>query len=177
MQFVLALTVIFGQISLIDLFQVTKIIRTFGIDTFMDNKVFTVLFTVQGVAAVGTAKIQGREAVALFRRETGITDFAEELAFGAVVLVEILGWGFAPGTGAVFGDITFLTAAYRLNKLPVAFFPIREQILISPILTIGLDDREFVDLNFWYLGEWESSKAHCLRGMYLQIKLISQQFC
>ena len=25
-------------------------------------------------------------------------------------------------------------------------------------------------LNFWYFGEWESSKAHCLRGIYLQIK-------
>ena len=26
-----------------------------------------------------------------------------------------------------------------------------------------------------YLGEWESSKPHCLRGIYLQIKLKSQQ--
>ena len=32
-------------------------------------------------------------------------------------------------------------------------------------------------LNFWYLGEWESSKPHCLSGIYLQIKLINQQFC
>ena len=32
-------------------------------------------------------------------------------------------------------------------------------------------------LNFWYLGEWESSKAHCLSGIYLQIKFISQQIC
>ena len=28
-------------------------------------------------------------------------------------------------------------------------------------------------MNFWYFGECESSKAHCLRGMYLQMKLIS----
>ena len=30
-------------------------------------------------------------------------------------------------------------------------------------------------VNFWYLGEWESSKAHCLRGIYLQMRFRSQQ--
>ena len=62
-----------------------EIVRAFGIDTLVDDKVFAVFFWNKSIPAVGTAQFHGGEA-AFIRREPGGADFAEELAFGTIVL-------------------------------------------------------------------------------------------
>ncbi len=83
----------------------------------------------------------------------------------------------AGGTGTVRRDIAFLAPCNRPNLLMVFIFEVRDEELPVPIVLMKLKHRSSSVLNFWYLGEWESSKAHCLRGIYLQIKVMSQQFC
>ena len=106
MELVLILAIVFFEVSLIDFFKVVKIIWAFGIDTFMDNKVFPVFLRDKCIAAMGAAQFDGRKA-AFYRREPGGTDFAEDLAFRAIVFVEEGLWGITAGAGAVVRDITF----------------------------------------------------------------------
>ena len=54
-------TIILCEICLVNFFEVVKVVRTFGIDAFMDNEVFPVLFGNQGVAAMRTSQLYGRE--------------------------------------------------------------------------------------------------------------------
>lgn len=42
-----------------------QIVRAFGIDALMQDKVFPVLFGDEGMPAVGAAQLRGREAVIL----------------------------------------------------------------------------------------------------------------
>lgn len=125
---------------------------------------------------VRTAQLQGREA-ALGRREPGGTNFAEELPFGAVIPVEKRFGSLTAGTGTVIRDIVFRAAADRTDLLAITFFKVRDEIFISPVLPKIGDQGKFVNFELLIFWEWESSKAHCLSGIYLQIKLINQQFC
>ena len=122
-----------------------EIVRTLRVDTFVNDKVLAILFMNKGMTAMRTAKIQGREAVALFLRESGITDFAQKLAPGAIILVEIDGGSLAPWTGTGFGDVTVGTTADRLDHLSVALVPVRKQFFVSPVLIVWLDLRKFIN--------------------------------
>ena len=105
MELVFILAIAFFEVSLIDLFKVVKIIRAFRIDTFMDNKVFPVFLRNKCIAAMWAAQLYRRKTA--FRRgEPGGTDLAEELAFGAVVLVEEGFWGITAWAGALVRDVT-----------------------------------------------------------------------
>ena len=65
-----------------------KVISAFRIYTFMDNKVLSVLFRNQCVGAVRAAEFQLCVAV-FFRGEAVLTDLAQDLPFGTVVLIKI----------------------------------------------------------------------------------------
>lgn len=52
MELIFIFTIILCEICLVNFFEVVKVVRTFGIDAFMDNEVFPVLFGNQGVAAM-----------------------------------------------------------------------------------------------------------------------------
>ena len=65
-----------------------KIIRTLWIDAFVENKVFAVLFGNEGIATVWAAKFYGGKPAVLWR-EACSADFAEDLAFGTVVFIEV----------------------------------------------------------------------------------------
>ena len=71
----------------------------------MDNEMFSVFFRNQSVAAMRTSQFYGRES-AFIRRESGIADLTQELAFGTVVLVEKRFRGIAAGAGAGVWNIT-----------------------------------------------------------------------
>ncbi len=87
MELVFIFAIVFFEVSLVDLLKVVKIIWTFRMDTFMDNKVLPFFLRDKCIAAMGAAQLDGRKAA--FRRgEPGGTDLAEDLAFGAVVFVE-----------------------------------------------------------------------------------------
>ena len=104
MELVFILAIVFIEVSLVNLLKVVKIIGAFRIDTFMDDKVLPVFLRDKCIAAMGAAKLDGRKA-AFYRREPGGTDLAEELSFGAIILVEEGLWGIAAGAGAFIRDI------------------------------------------------------------------------
>ena len=81
MELIFIFTIILCEICLVNFFEVVKVVRTFGIDAFMDNEVFPVLFGNQGVAAMRTSQLYGREP-AFIRRKS------QELSFGTVIPVE-----------------------------------------------------------------------------------------
>lgn len=146
MELIFIFTMCFIEVFFINLLEIVEIVRALRVDTFVDNKVLAVLLMNKGMSAMRTAKIQGREAVAIFLREPGITDFAQELAPGAIILVEIDGGSLAPWTRTGFGNVTVGTTADRLDQFPVALVPVRDQLLVSPVLTVGLDLWKFINL-------------------------------
>ena len=112
---------------------------------------FPVLFGDEGMPAVRTAQLQGREA-ALGRREPGGTNFAEKLPFGAVIPVEKRLGSLTAGTGTVIRDVAFRAAADRTDLLAITFIKVRDEIFISPVLTEVSDQREFISFELLVLG-------------------------
>jgi hypothetical protein len=102
----------------------------------------------QGVAAIRAAKVQGRKAVAFFRRESGAADFAKELSFGSVVPIEIGRRGLAARAGTLFGNIAFFSAGNRPDEPAITFLPVRDQFLVGPVLCIGLDEGKLINFEF-----------------------------
>ena len=93
------------------------------------------------------AQLYRREAVILLG-ELRVTDLTGELSLTAVVLVKILLWSLTTGTGTVIGDVTFGPPFDGTDLLFVTFFKVRDQFLISPVLTEIGDQREFINLVF-----------------------------
>ena len=87
MELIFIFTIILCEICLVNFFEVVKVVRTFGIDAFMDNEVFPVLFGNQGVAAMkDIAALRKRTC---FHQEKIQHDrFTQELSFGTVIPVE-----------------------------------------------------------------------------------------
>ncbi len=56
MQFIIVFPVVFIQVFLINLLEIMKIVRAFWINTFMNNKVFAILFVEEAVVTMRTAK-------------------------------------------------------------------------------------------------------------------------
>ena len=105
---------------------------------------------------------------ALFRTKQGRAYFAHDLIFGAVVFIKVWLWRVAARTGAVIVYIAFRTASDGLYGFAVPPLYIGDVIMV---VLLGSPST----LNFWYLGEWESSNARCFRGMYLQMKFKNWQ--
>ena len=53
----------------------------------MNDEIFPVFLRDESVAAMRTSKFDGREAT-FIRREMGVTDFAEKLSFGTIILIK-----------------------------------------------------------------------------------------
>ena len=158
-EFIFIFAMLLSKVFFIHLLKVMEVIGALGVGAFVNDKVFPVFLMDKGMPAVRTAQAEGREAVAFFGRETGITDLTEKLSFTAVVLVEVDGRGLTSGTGAFFRDDGIRASGNGLNGLAVAFLPVGYQILISPVLIIGLDLGEFIDFELlvpWGMGIIES---------------------
>jgi hypothetical protein len=56
MQLILVLAIILVQICLVNLPEVVEVVRALGIHTLVDDEMFTVFLTHQGVGTVGTFK-------------------------------------------------------------------------------------------------------------------------
>ena len=151
MELVFVFAVVFLQILFVNLFEVVQVVGAFGIDTFVEDKVFAVLFGNQRMVAVGTAQLQGRKTAVLWG-EPGTTYFAEYLSFGTIVFVEVWHRRITARTGAVFGDIAFRAAVYGLDLLSIAFLDIVDEFLVSPALTEVSDKWQFICLEFLVFG-------------------------
>ena len=86
MELVFIFTVVLFEVLFIDFFEVVKIIRALWIYVFMNDEIFPVFLRDESVAAMRTSKFDGREAT-FIRREMGVTDFAEKLSFGTIILI------------------------------------------------------------------------------------------
>lgn len=82
--FIFAIVLI--QVFFINVTKIVKIVRTFGIYTFMDNEIFPVFFRNKGISTVWATELY-RGKTTIFRRKFGIADLTENLAFGTVVFV------------------------------------------------------------------------------------------
>ena len=137
-------TEILFEVLFIHFLEIVEIIRAFGIDTFVNNKVFPVFLRDKGMAAVRAAQgILSGEAVVV-RGEGGGADLAGELASPAVVAVEVRLGRIAGRAAAVFRDVTFRTAGNGPDLLMVFMFEVRDEELPVPIVLEELDPGEFI---------------------------------
>ena len=61
-------------------------------------------------------------------------------------------WGVTARAGAAVGDVTFGASADRADLLPIAFFKVRDQFFISPVLAEVSDQREFINFELLVFG-------------------------
>ena len=113
----------------------------------------------QGVATVGAAQLYGRK-LAFIGWKSGIADLAQELVFGAVVLVEERFWCITTRAGTGVRDVTLWASADRADLLAITFFVVRDEFFVSPVLTEVRNQREFINfelLVLWGVGIIKSS--------------------
>ena len=112
---------------------------------------FAVLFGNEGIATVWAAKFYGGKPAVLWR-EACSADFAEDLAFGTVVFIEVRFGGIASGAGAVIRDVTIGAPGDGTDLLAITFFVVRDEVFVIPVLPEVGDQRKLVDLEllvFW----------------------------
>lgn len=138
--------------------------------------VFLVFYWNQWMTAVRTFKrIRSGKTFFFWRKGSG-TYFTEELPFGTIVFIKVWFRGITAWAGTAVVNITFVPALNRFDLFAIPPFQIREVFFVIPFLVIN-DLWKLVNPKFLIFGWMESSKAHCLRGIYLQIKFKSQQIC
>lgn len=183
MELVLVPAVVFLPVFPVNLFEVVQVIGAFGVDTFVEDEVLPVFFGHQGMAAVRAAQLHGGEAAVLWG-ESGIAHFAEHLAFGAIVLVEVRHRRIAAWAGAVLRDVAFRAAVHRPDLLPITLFDIGDELLIGPALAEVSDKRQLVRLEFLVFGgigiikgplpEWDVSADEHDEPAVLLVKVLNK---
>ena len=158
-ELVFIFAVILFQVFLIHLFEIVEIIRTFGIDALVDDKVLPFFFRSECLATVGTpqGELPG-EAVFIWRKIC-IAYLAFQLSDFTVISVKIRLRGATGGAGAVLGDVAFLTSGDRFYLEIVSVFKVRDQEAPVPFLLEDLNFWERVHfelLIFWRMGIIES---------------------
>ena len=154
MELIFILSVVFIEVIPVNFSEVMEIVRTFGVDTFMEDEVFPFFLWDKGIATMGAAQFQAGET-ALLRGELGGADFAQELSFGTVVPVQVRFGSITAGTGAVIRDIAFRTASDRADLLAITLFIVGDEVFVVPVLAEVGHEREFVNLEllvFWGMG-------------------------
>ena len=149
MELIFVLAVILFEVVLINLFQVVKIVSAFGVDTFMEDKVFPLFFGGEGVPAVRADKADGGRDL-FTGNESLAADFALVLPVAAVIIVEVMVRSAAERTDGIFRDrpaITSLDGFHGSAILPEIVFEEELPVLFHE----GFDDREFVDPEFLIL--------------------------
>ena len=158
MELIFIFAIVFPEVFFINFLKIVKIIRAFRIHAFMDDEVFSVFFGNKSVAAMRATQFYGRKTTVLWRKSCS-TDLAENLAFGTIVFVKERLWCITAWAGAGLRDITFRTATDRTDLLAVAFFVVRDEIFIGPVLSEIGNERKFINLEFlilWRVGIIES---------------------
>jgi len=153
-EFVFIFAIVFRKVFLINLFEVVEIIGAFGIDALMDDKVFAFFLWDECIATVWAAQFHGGETAFIWG-EPGGADLAEKLAFGTVILVKERFWRVTARASAVIRNITFRASADRADLFAIAFFVIRDEFRISPVLSEVGNKWEFINfklLIFWGMG-------------------------
>ena len=164
MELIFVLTILLIEVLLINLFEVVEIVRTFRINTLMDNKVFAILYVRKSIAAVRTTQSIGFGKAIFRRREVGIADFAFDLPFSAVVTVEIRLRSIAGRTLTIQWDIAILTSGDRLDFLMVLEFEVRDQELPVPVIVVAIHFWKFVGFKLLILWRVRVVMSPLLKG-------------
>ena len=92
-----------------------------------------------------------------------LADLAQNLAFlFAIVPHEIADRGITCRTGTVFWNITLHPAEYRANGFVVTLLVVGNEVLPVPVLFIGYDFGQFINLEFLVLGRMGIIKSPLL---------------
>lgn len=158
MELIFTFAVVEFEVLLVDFFEIVKIIRTPWIYAFMNDEMLPVFLRDERVTAVRTPKFHGREAT-FIGRETGVTNFAEKLSFGTIILIKEGFWSITTETATAVGDIAGRTTTDRKNLLTVAFFVVRDEIFVSPVLAEVSEQRKFINAEFLVLGRMRIIKS------------------
>ena len=153
MEFIFAFAIVQGEVFTGNFLKIMKVIRAFGIYTFMHSKVFSVLFGNQCVGTVWTAEFQ-QGAVFFFRRKTVLADFAQDLTFGTVIFIKIRFWCMTAWALTVIADITFRTPSDWLDGfVGILITPgkVLHEILIIPRFNRVKNEWKFINLEFLVL--------------------------
>ena len=110
MELIFIFAVILFEVFLIHLLQVVEIVRTFGVDTFMEDEMFPFFFRHKCFPTVRAAQSKLLSKAVLIRSKVCIADLAFELPGLAVIAIKIRLGSTTGRTGAAFWDVTFLTA-------------------------------------------------------------------
>ena len=183
MELIFILAIILFEVIPIHLFEVVEVVRAFRVDTFVEDEVFPLFLWDEGVAAVRAAQFHGREP-AVLRGEPGIAYLAEDLAFGAVVFIEVRHGGITAGTGAVLGDVAFRAAVDRADLPAIALFDVGNEVFVSPVLAEVGDEGELVNLELVVfrgkgiikgpLFEWDVSAYEVDQPAVLLVKVLNK---
>ena len=98
-----------------------------------------------------TSQFYGGES-AFARGEPSVADFAQQLPLRTIILVEE--WLRSVTSGACTGirDVAFCPSAYRPDLLAIAFFVVRDQFFVSPVLAEVSDKGKPVYFELLVLG-------------------------
>lgn len=151
MELVFIFTVVLFEVLFIDFFEVVKIIRALWIYAFMNDEMFPVFLRDESVATMRASKFDGREAT-FIRREMGVTDFAEKLSFGTIILIKERFWSITTRTAAAVRDIEGRATTDGKDLLTVAFFVVRNEIFERTILAEVRDQGKIINLEFLIFG-------------------------
>ena len=113
----------------------------------MDGKLLTLFLSYKGAGTIRASERKRLCEPVFFWRKGSRADLAQDLAFGAVVFIQVWFRGIAARACAIIRDIAFLTAGNRLYLFSVAPLQVRDVIPVIPLFVIE-DFREPVDFEF-----------------------------
>jgi hypothetical protein len=101
---------------------IMQVIGALWIDAFVDDEVLAVFLWNQSVGTVRALKSMLLGKAVFAWTEGSTADFAKDLSFRTIILVEVRHRSFAARASTFFGDITFGAPFNRCNHLTVTEF-------------------------------------------------------
>ena len=129
---------------IIELREVTDIVRTFWICTFEDTEVFAALLFLKSTVTVRAAQSVLLTEPVLIRREPCTADLAEKLPGFSVVAIEIDMRSTTFGTDTILRNVTFAAVFYRFEDRAVSLAIVIDQTFPVPAVLMVLELREDV---------------------------------
>ena len=150
MELIFVFAIVFVEIFLLHFSKIMEIVRTFGIDTFMDTEEFTVFLGSQSVTAMRADKAY-RSCNDFTGTEGLTTDLALVLSIAAIVVVDEMVWSTTERTDGIFRNGFTIATLNRLEEFSVLPLIVLQKEL--PVLfDKGFNDRELIDFEFLILG-------------------------
>lgn len=148
MELIFIFAVILFEVFLIHLLQVVEIVRTFGVDTFMQDEMFPLFFRHKCFPTVRAAQSKLLCKAVLIRSKVCIADLAFELSCFSVIAVKIRLGSAAGRAGTFLRDVAFFTARDRFYFTMVPVFKVGDKKLPVPFMLDDLDFRKLVHFEF-----------------------------